>query len=59
MALLGVLLSGVWLVLMLRACQAEYRYYACVASEAPDVWQQLGAPPAPVGALPVLAEAVG
>lgn len=44
MALLGVLLSGVWLVLMLRACQAEYRYYACVASEAPDVWQQLGAP---------------
>jgi len=41
---LGMLLSGVWLVLMLRACRAEYRYYACVASETPDVWQELGSP---------------
>ena len=44
MSFLVLVLAGVWLGLMLRACHAEYRYYATVAAHAPDVWQRLGAP---------------
>ncbi|MDG1065455.1 MAG: hypothetical protein P8O91_04480 [Luminiphilus sp.] len=44
LSILGVGLFIGWLLLMLSASVAEYRYYRAVALLEPEIWVQLGAP---------------